>query len=375
MAGIYIHIPYCVQKCNYCDFFKTTSLGSKHEFLAALKKEIKLQQNYLGDEEIATIYFGGGTPSVLRTSELESIIQTIKQYNRVSPDAEITLEGNPDDLREKFVRELADTQVNRISMGIQSFNDEQLKFLNRRHNKEQALDAVAKCKAYGIDNISIDLIYGIPGMSHEMWQSNIEQALALDVPHISAYHLIIEPGTVFGDRKKAGTLKEIPDDESVEQFELLKKMIDGAGYTHYEISNFAKAGMFSKHNTSYWQQKKYLGLGPSAHSYNIRSRQWNDRNLVKYINHLNKGTIPFELEELNEVTRFNEYLMTTLRTDWGSDLNYLKTQFENKFYEFLMEQLRDVQLKSNFVISDTHIKIRPEKWFISDTILAQMFWV
>ena len=375
MAGIYIHIPYCKQKCHYCDFFKTSSLGSIQDFLEALQREIRVQKDYLDGEAIETIYFGGGTPSVLRPSEIGIIIRWLKDIYPVQAEVEITLEANPDDLRENYAAALPEAGVNRLSMGIQSFFDEQLELLNRRHSKAQAIEAVQLAKKSGFHNISIDLIYGIPGMSLQMWNSNIEQALELNVEHISAYHLIFEPDTVFGDRKKKGTLSEIPDDESVEQYNMLRSKLTESGYLHYEISNFARQNLVSKHNTSYWQQKKYLGLGPSAHSYSLKTRQWNERNLAGYIKLLNRNTVPYELEQLDESTMFNEYLMTSMRTEWGSSLDYVKSTFDDKFGLFLLEQLKEEQFRANFEISKSHIKIKPEKWFISDHILSQLFYV
>jgi len=336
MAGIYIHIPYCKKLCSYCDFYHIISDNDHSLFLDALKKEIEIRQDYLNRETVSTIYFGGGTPSVLSIKEIEFILDILRKNFIIESENEITIEVNPDDIRDNYFRELKNLGINRISLGVQSWRDEDLRFLNRRHTSEQSADALASAFAAGFENVSIDLIYGIPGMTTEHLASNLIRTFSYDIKHLSAYHLTIEPDTVFGKMKQKNRLNETDEEESVAEFNLLIEKTEEAGFVHYEISNFSKPGYISLHNTNYWRQVSYLGLGPSAHSFNGYSRQWNVRNLKKYANSLKGNKTFFEKEELDLTTKFNEYILTSLRTMWGIDLQYVEKAFEKEGYDYVI---------------------------------------
>ncbi|OQB64634.1 MAG: Oxygen-independent coproporphyrinogen-III oxidase 1 [Bacteroidetes bacterium ADurb.Bin145] len=336
MAGIYIHIPYCKKLCSYCDFYHIISDNDHSLFLDALKKEIEIRQDYLNRETVSTIYFGGGTPSVLSIKEIEFILDILRKNFIIESENEITIEVNPDDIRDNYFRELKNLGINRISLGVQSWRDEDLRFLNRRHTSEQSADALASAFAAGFENVSIDLIYGIPGMTTEHLASNLIRTFSYDIKHLSAYHLTIEPDTVFGKMKQKNRLNETDEEESVAEFNLLIEKTEEAGFVHYEISNFSKPGYISLHNTNYWRQVSYLGLGPSAHSFNGYSRQWNVRNLKKYANSLKGNKTFFEKEELDLKTKFNEYILTSLRTMWGIDLQYVEKAFEKEGYDYVI---------------------------------------
>lgn len=327
MAGIYIHIPFCRKKCFYCDFYKTTAVVKKPLFLQSLHREIDLRGPYLGGEAVGTIYLGGGTPSVLTMDELNGIMDHLHRNFRVEQDAEITMEANPDDLSAEYLRELKQSGFNRLSIGIQSFSDGDLQRMNRRHSAVQAVHSVLEAASAGFSSVSIDLIYGLPGLSLQQWEKNIRRAVKLPVNHISAYHLTYHEGTKFYDWLKAGQLREIPEDDSLAQFEVLMDITGEAGFEQYEISNFARDKAWSKHNSSYWNGSKYLGLGPSAHSYDGGSRQWNVANLDQYIASTEKGDPDFEREILSETNRINDYLITRIRTVWGISLNDLEREF------------------------------------------------
>jgi len=305
-------------------------------FLDALKKEIEIRQDYLNRETVSTIYFGGGTPSVLSIKEIEFILDILRKNFIIESENEITIEVNPDDIRDNYFRELKNLGINRISLGVQSWRDEDLRFLNRRHTSEQSADALASAFAAGFENVSIDLIYGIPGMTTEHLASNLIRTFSYDIKHLSAYHLTIEPDTVFGKMKQKNRLNETDEEESVAEFNLLIEKTEEAGFVHYEISNFSKPGYISLHNTNYWRQVSYLGLGPSAHSFNGYSRQWNVRNLKKYANSLKGNKTFFEKEELDLKTKFNEYILTSLRTMWGIDLQYVEKAFEKEGYDYVI---------------------------------------
>lgn len=318
MSGIYIHIPYCRQVCHYCDFHFSVKQETKVAFVNSLLKEILLQSGYLDGERVETIYFGGGTPSLLSETELNRILEAIHQHFRVVGNAEITLEANPDDLTDEAMAFLKRSEVNRLSIGIQSFLNRDLKWMNRAHDARQATAAVKRAQDAGFDNITIDLIYGLPELTHEEWLQNVEQALALSVQHLSCYSLTVEPRTALAHFISTGKSRKLNEEQAAHQFEMLMKQMKQAGWCHYEISNFASQEKFiSQHNSSYWKGKTYLGLGPSAHSFNGTSRQWNARNNHLYIDSLAKGVVPFEREELTQVQRINERIMTELRTMWG----------------------------------------------------------
>jgi oxygen-independent coproporphyrinogen-3 oxidase len=300
-----------------------------------LLTEAKIRKDYTGKESISTIYFGGGTPSVLSANELKIILDCLKKSFVVDPACEITIEINPDDVTPGYFRSLKKLDFNRISLGIQSWRNEDLKMLNRRHTAEQAEKALKEVFNSGFENVTVDLIYGIPGMGLNNWSANLEKSLSFDIKHLSAYHLTIEQGTVFGKMKEKGLFAEVDEEESIAEFNILIEKTASAGFIQYEISNFGKPGYFSAHNTNYWKQIPYLGLGPSAHSFNGYSRQWNVRDLKKYIKCINDGKIFYEKEELDTKTRFNEYIMISLRTMWGIDLEYVEKTFEKEGFDYV----------------------------------------
>ena len=371
MAGIYIHIPFCRKFCNYCDFYHVTPGADNQVFISTLLREAEIRQDYLGKEPVSTIYFGGGTPSVFSSEEIGIILNHLKKLFAVTERNEITIEINPDDVTSEYLHELRDLGINRISLGIQSWHDRDLKLLNRRHNSLQAEKALNEVFRAGFENVTIDLIYGIPGMSLDDWASNLDNSFRSDIKHFSAYHLTIEPGTVFGKMREKGLLAEIDEEESTSQFNMLIEKSESAGFIQYEISNFGKEGYFSEHNTNYWRQVSYLGLGPSAHSFNGYSRQWNVRDLKNYVNCIRKDKPFFEKEELDLKTRFNEYVMTSLRTMWGIDLEYVERTFEKEGYDYVVNlsgKFRDYGLmkldKKNLVLTN-------QGKMISDNIISE----
>jgi oxygen-independent coproporphyrinogen-3 oxidase len=336
MAGIYIHIPFCKKLCFYCDFYHTVSSGDNSAFIEALLKEASLRKDYLETETVSTIYFGGGTPSVFSIEELDTILNQIFRLFRVVENCEITIELNPDDINPVYLAGLKKLNINRISLGIQAWQDSYLKKLNRRHDSAQAAIALKETFRAGFENVTIDLIYGIPGMTIQEWTSNLDYSFSFDIKHLSAYHLTIEPGTVFGKMLEKGLIAEIDEEESNSLFNILIEKAESAGFVHYEISNFGKPGFFSIHNSNYWKQVSYLGLGPSAHSFDGYSRQWNISDTKGYIKSVNTGKSFFEREELDSKARFNEYIMTSLRTMWGIDLEYVESVFEKEGYDYVV---------------------------------------
>lgn len=375
MAGIYIHIPFCKQKCFYCDFYSRITTDEKlySDYVDALVKEIELRSNYL-DEPVKTIYFGGGTPSTLNINLLNKIFDKLENTFDTSQLDEVTFEVNPDDVDEDYIKSLRDkTPINRISIGVQSFSDKDLKFLNRRHNAKQAIEAVEILKKY-FDNISLDLIYGIPGSPIKTWKKNLEIFFGLNIPHLSAYHLTIEENTVFGRWKQTGKISEIKEEESVEEFGLLMALTGKNGFMHYEISNFAREGYISKHNFSYWTGEKYLGLGTSAHSYNGTSRLWNIANVTKYIERINKGQLPAESEVLTRKDKFNEYVMTRLRTYLGIDTGFLEKKF-NDYYGQIKNTLKEFEKNGFLELKEKNYVLTDKGKFISDKIIEDLFIV
>ncbi len=371
MAGIYLHIPFCRQQCYYCDFYRVVSHGDNSLFIDALKKELILRKDYLAGSNVSTIYFGGGTPSVLKAEETASVLDHIRNLFRVDSEAEITLEVNPDDVSLNYMKDLYSAGVNRISIGIQSLRDEDLRLMNRRHTAAQAMEALDNILKSGFDNVSADLIYGISGMGPDNWAANIDETLSFDIRHLSAYHLTIEPGTVFYQMKEKGEIMEVDEDESTVEFNILLEKTGKAGFINYEISNFGKPGYFSIHNTNYWKQIPYLGLGPSAHSFNGYSRQWNISDVKKYIHSVNSGRLLFEKEELDIRTKFNEYVMTSLRTMWGIDLRYVEKIFEKEGYDYI------VNLSGKFINyglmrqDDNNLFLTNQGKMISDNIISE----
>ena len=372
MAGIYIHIPFCRQKCYYCDFYKTLNTALTKNFLATLKKEIQQNISYLENEPIETIYFGGGTPSVLNENELSEILNILNNEFQVSPNAEITFEANPDDLSIQYLKSIYNAGINRLSIGIQSFQDEYLIKMNRRHNANQAVESVENAAKIGFKNISVDLIYGLPGLTIEDWKASLNRVFQLPVQHLSAYHLTYHEGTVFYNWLKKGTLKELKEPDSILQFDTLIEEAEKNGFQQYEISNFAKNKLYSKHNISYWFGKKYLGLGPSAHSFNGTSRRWNVSNVESYIESVENNRPCFEEEILSENDKYNEYILTRIRTIWGVSTDFIQSNFgDEKLAHFLKNMSK--YKTSDLVIQDNNVFTLTKKGlFISDEIMTDL---
>jgi len=373
MAGIYLHIPYCKQACYYCDFHFSTNLQNKGALVKSIVREIQLQRDFLSGETIHTIYLGGGTPSLLSIAELNEIFTTIRQYFPVDPHAEVTLEANPDDLSEQTLKDLSTTMVNRLSIGIQSFDNEVLKFLNRAHQADAAKNSVELARKAGFNNISIDLIYAIPGQHDNAWKKNIEQGLALQPQHISSYSLTIEEKTVFGKWASNGKLTETPDDDSALQLEMLIDMLEAKGFEHYEVSNFSLPGFQSKHNTSYWKQQKYLGVGPSAHSYNGIARQFNVRNNFEYIKTLSNNQVPATREVLTREDKINDYLLTTLRTSWGTDLAILKSAYSYDLIEIHQPYIARLLEQDLATVTGSVLLLTRKGRLLADKISSDLF--
>ncbi len=373
MAGIYFHIPYCKQACHYCDFHFSTNTASLPRMVKAICRELELRKDYLNGEEIKTIYFGGGTPSLLPVAGLQAIFDTVSQFYNVDPKAEITLEANPDDLTSVKIQELKQLPINRLSIGTQSFHGEHLRLMNRAHNSQEALNSIREAQQAGFNNISIDLIYGIPAPDHSLWRQDLEQLFALNVQHISCYALTVEPQTVLGNWTKKGKFKPAEDEFTAQQFEILLREMKKHGFIQYEISNFCQPGFESKHNSSYWQGTKYLGIGPSAHSFNGNSRQFNVAHNFKYLDALEKNELPFTREELSAEDQANEYLLTTLRTIWGTDLGYLKNQFGLDLLVSQKEYLAELQRKDLITVTENKLKLTDTGKLLADQIALDLF--
>ncbi len=371
MAGIYIHIPFCKKLCFYCDFYHVISSDDNSSYISALLKETTLRKNYLENEIVSTIYVGGGTPSVFSIKDLGTILNHIHKLFSISSECEITVELNPDDVETEYLEGLKDLGINRISMGIQSWRDTDLKMLNRRHDSAQAATALKRTLDAGFNNVTIDLIYGIPGMSQAEWAANLEYSFSFDIKHLSAYHLTIEPGTVFGKMLEKGMLSEIDENDSAAQFNILIERAESSGFIQYEISNFGKSGYFSIHNSNYWKQVNYLGLGPSAHSFNGYSRQWNLRDLRGYIKSVNAGRSFFESEELDTKKRFNEYIMTSLRTMWGIDLEYVEKMFEKEGYDYVLNLSGKFRNYGLMKLEKNSLVLTNQGKLISDNIITE----
>ena len=372
MAGIYIHIPFCRQKCYYCDFYKTVNTSLTQKFLAGLKQEAKVRKNYLQNETVETIYFGGGTPSVLKPEELTDILNHISKLYQLSNQVEITFEANPDDLTPKYLKAIKAAGVNRLSIGIQAFQDVHLKKMNRRHNAEQAEEVVKNAVKSGINNISVDLIYGLPDLSETQWKESLERVFRLPVQHLSAYHLTYHEGTAFYTWLRKGTLKELSENESVNQFNILLDAAENGGFEQYEISNFARDEQYSKHNTAYWLGKKYLGLGPSAHSYDQNTRRWNVSHVERYIHAVETGEEYFEEEKLSNKEHFNEYILTRIRTKWGVSLSFVNQKFGETYYQYLLEQIVKYKNAGLLLVEDETITLSREGLFVSDEIMSDL---
>jgi len=379
VSGIYIHIPFCKQACHYCDFHFSTQLGKKEAMVNAIAKELELRKSEV-DDEVETIYFGGGTPSLLTLEEMERLIQAVYENYKVIDRPEITLEANPDDLvssraesRDLFLK-YKNASINRLSIGIQSFFEEDLKLMNRAHNAGEAAQCIHVATQY-FNNITIDLIYGIPGMDNERWKSNIQKALDFGLPHISSYALTVEPRTALKKFIEKGIVPDVDDEQAQEQFHILVDMLEAHGFVNYEISNFGKPGFFSKNNTAYWLGKTYLGVGPSAHSFDGKHRSWNIRNNPTYIKKINEGELPSEIETLSKTDRYNEYVMTGLRTIWGVDLERIASEFGANYLKYINQQAAKFLEQGFLFIADGKLLTTKKGKFLADGIASDLFYL
>jgi oxygen-independent coproporphyrinogen III oxidase len=373
VAGIYIHIPFCRRKCHYCNFFSQASVRLHEPLFEALLAESRLAAGYLAEEPVDTIYFGGGTPSLLSPGKIRRLVNELEAHFRLGEDPEITLEVNPDDLNPAYIKELRLTPVNRISVGVQSFNDTDLLALNRVHTARQSLDAIKAMQDAGFNNLTLDLIYGIPGLTDERWVQNLETAIGLGVQHISAYALTVEEHTALSwmiSHKKAPPVSE---EQSARQYDILVKHMREAGFVHYEISNFCTPGHESRHNSNYWKGVPYLGLGPSAHSYNRISRRWNISNISSYIESVSNQTIPFTQEILTDDQQYNEFVMTGLRTMWGVSLEEIRARFGNPRADHFAKQITRYLQNGMVVKAGNVFTLTEEGMFFADGITAGVF--
>ena len=373
MRGIYIHIPFCRQACRYCDFFFSVSLRYLDSFVDRLVEEIHQKGQVRPGVDLDTLYLGGGTPSLLTSAHLDRIVSTLLDFYSFRQGAEWTIECNPDDLDGQQLAHLKSIGFNRLSMGVQSFHEEDLDLLRRSHQARQAEDSVHEAAAMGFGNISIDLIYGIPGQSHTQWEENIQKAIQLPVSHLSAYHLSFEPGTVFDHWRKKGRLLPVHEEDSIRQYRQLRKKLLHAGFEHYEISNFGKPGFRSEHNMLYWSGKPYLGFGPSAHSYDGIDRSWNRASLKGYMEGVGRGEEISETEHLSTEERYHDYLITSLRTMWGCDPGYMARQYGLSYRAHFENKARPYLEAGTLYEREGRIAIHPESWLIADHILRELF--
>lgn len=372
MSGIYIHIPFCKQACHYCDFHFSTNLKKKDEMVLALAKEIEMRKSDFQDAIVETIYFGGGTPSILQIADLRFLIDQVYRNFKVVENPEITVEANPDDLTDNQIIELSKNKVNRLSIGIQSFFEDDLKMMNRAHNVEEAKKCLEIATHY-FDNISIDLIYGVPEMSNEKWLQNIETALSFNVPHISSYALTVEPKTALHTFIQKGIIPQPDDEVAQEHFHILVDKLSESGFIHYELSNFGKENYFSKNNSSYWLGKKYIGIGPSAHSYDGKNRGWNISNNSVYIKSIQENKLPIEIETLTKTDRYNEYIMTGLRTIWGVSLERIEQEFGKTYLDYLNQQAAKFIEDHLLFVDDNILRTTKKGKFLTDGIASDLF--
>jgi oxygen-independent coproporphyrinogen-3 oxidase len=375
LAGIYLHIPFCRQACAYCNFHFTTSLRYKDDFVQALVKEITLQKDYLGDEPLSTIYFGGGTPSLLSIGDCQQILDQVYSTFMVSPGAEVTLEANPDNIFKEKLEGWKNLGINRLSIGIQSFFEDDLRWMNRAHNADQAFQCIEESQKAGFHNLNIDLIYGSPRLSDERWQQNVETAYAYKVPHLSCYALTVEEKTPLYKQIKLHKKEDVDPDKQARHFQLLMQWLKEKGYEHYEVSNFALPGCRSHHNSSYWRGEKYLGVGPSAHSFNGISRQWNVANNMNYIEAINKGLLANEVEVLTPDQQLNEYIMISLRTMEGMDLERLARNWGKERAAFVEEKLKPYADNGLITRKEANVSLTEEGMLLADGIAAELFFV
>ncbi len=372
MSGIYIHIPFCKQACYYCDFHFSTSLKKKDQLISALAKELQLRKDEFKNSTVETIYFGGGTPSLLSVEELQFLIDTVHENYSVATSPEITLEANPDDLSEQKIIELSQSPINRLSIGIQSFYEKDLKLMNRAHNAAEAKKCLEIATQY-FDNISLDLIYGIPNSTSQEWLNNIETALSFDVPHISSYALTVEPKTALANFIDKGIIDDVDDEVAHQQFHQLIEKLEDAGFEHYELSNFAKPGYYSKNNSAYWLGKPYIGIGPSAHSFNGDQRAWNVKNNSIYIKKIEANKLPLEIETLSQNDKYNEFVMTGLRTIWGVSLSKIEDKFGLHYKNFLIKEAQFYINEQLLYIEKDSLKATKKGKFLTDGIASELF--
>jgi len=375
MAGIYIHVPFCKRKCIYCDFYSIGTLDKIPNYPKLVERELLLRSEFISEKNIETIYLGGGTPSLLTQNQIENIIDSIAKTFKISSNPEITLEANPDDLTIEALIGYKKAGVNRLSIGIQSFNDSELTFLGRRHNSKDAEKTVEIALQKGFDNISIDLIYGIPKSTIESWRYSLSKAFSLGVKHLSCYHLTYEEKTVLSKKLKQKQFKEIDELQSINQFNLLRDLAQQNGFIHYEVSNLAKEGFYSRHNTAYWKGISYLGIGPAAHSYNGSKREWNPNSYVEWQKGIEKSIPNVQGENLDEHVQFNEIILTRLRTIWGINLIELKNRFSKKLVDQLLLNANKYIQANKMIIRDNHLQIPSKEYFISDGIISDLIVV
>ena len=375
MAGLYFHIPFCKRVCAYCDFYKSADLRRMDDLLAAMHRELDDRRGYPGGEAVTTRYFGGGTPSLCTPEAIRGLLDHAARLFDCSGAEETTLEANPDDLTSEYLKMLSSLPFNRISMGIQTFDDPTLKLLKRRHNAHTAIEAVHRCREAGFQNISIDLIYGLPGENKERWENDLRQAISLNVEHISAYHLIYEEDTPIYNMLKQHQISEVDEDSSLDFFTLLIEHLQKAGFEHYEISNFCRPGKYSRHNSSYWKGIPYLGCGPSAHSFDGMTREWNVSSIDTYIKGIEENSRAFEIEYLDQTTRYNEFIITTIRTVWGTPIEKLKQMFGNEMWEYCQRMAAPYLKNGKLEEHDGALRLTREGIFISDSIMSDLLWV
>ena len=373
MGGIYIHIPFCRQACRYCDFYFTVSLQHQDEFVRALLAEIRQRAKQYRGTEMGSIYMGGGTPSLLSPENRDRIMESVRNHYTISDHAEVTIECNPDDLDALSLRHLYNSGFNRISIGIQSFRDNELQLMRRSHQAAQAFQCVNDAVEAGFDNITVDLIYGIPGQTPEGWEENVNRALSLPIDHLSAYHLTFEPGTVFDHWRKKGRLVPVKEEQSVQMYHILRKHLLGSGFEHYEISNFARKGKRSRHNLLYWSGEPYLGFGPSAHSYDGNSRSWNAASLKDYVTSASSGKLISEYEDLSTKERYHDYLITSLRTSSGANPGYILQQFGKEIRDHFDSKTGLFIEDGSMYADNGQLVIDPARWLVADRIMRELF--
>lgn len=373
MAGIYIHIPFCKSKCAYCNFFSLASESKINDYVEALKKEIVLRKNYLGGETVKTIYFGGGTPSLLSVKNIEEILELLNKNYEIVSSPEITLEINPDTIDREKMSSLKKIGVNRMSVGIQSFDDEDLRYLGRRHDSRHAMQVLEDLKQTDFEKITLDLIYGMPTLTEEKWNKNLDIFFSTGITHLSAYALTVEPKTILGQRIEKGELQSVSEEETIRHYNILVERTKENGFEHYEISNFAKEGFRSQHNSIYWRDEKYLGLGPSAHSYDGKSRQWNISNLTKYIQLVGDAELFYEKEILSTEDKFNEYVMTSLRTSWGCDIEKIERDYGKSYAHHFLKNIKKYLENGEMLKENNTYFLSEEGKLFADGIAADLF--